>query len=131
MSAGEDTRKGLSARTRNVRRDAMALFLALGDRRVPWYARLLAAAVVAYAFSPIDLIPDFIPVLGYLDDLLIIPAGVLLVRGLIPAPVLAEHRAAADRIIEKPRFLLGAAVIIMTWLAIGLLAAWLLIRSVG
>ena len=82
-------------RARELRADVFALYLACRDRRVPWYAKVAAGLVVAYAVSPIDLIPDFIPVLGYLDDLLILPAGILLARRMIPAPLLAEHRVMA------------------------------------
>ena len=79
-----------------------ALYLAARDPRVPWYAKAVALAVAAYAFSPIDLIPDFIPVIGYLDDLIIVPLGILLAVRLIPADVLAEHRSAASEAAERP-----------------------------
>ena len=82
-------------RATQLKREVYAMVYAARDPRVPWYAKALALAVVAYALSPIDLIPDFIPVLGYLDDLLILPAGVLAVRALIPAQVMAECRARA------------------------------------
>jgi uncharacterized membrane protein YkvA (DUF1232 family) len=75
------------------KQDATALYRACRDPRTPWYARWLGVAVVAYALSPIDLIPDFIPVLGLLDDLVIVPLGLLVVRALVPKAVLAEHRA--------------------------------------
>ena len=109
---------------RGLRREVYALFLACKDRRVPWYARLLAGAVVAYAFSPIDLIPDFIPVLGYLDDLLLIPLGIALVIRLIPAPVLADCRAEAGRVMAagKPTNWIAAGVIIVLWLMLAALA---------
>ena len=81
---------------RAIRRDAHALYLAARDPRVPWYAKAVAIAVAAYALSPIDLIPDFIPVLGYLDDLIIVPLGIALVVRMIPPPIMAEHRATAD-----------------------------------
>ncbi len=80
-------------RARQLKRDTYALYLALKDPRAPWYARLVAGLVVAYAFSPIDLIPDFIPVLGYLDDLLIVPLGIALTLKLMPPGVLADARA--------------------------------------
>ena len=86
----------LKERLRPLRREVLALFLAIRHPGTPWYARLVAAAVVVYAVSPIDLIPDPVPVLGYLDDLLLIPLGVLLVRLLIPPAVLAECRARAE-----------------------------------
>ena len=75
-----------------LKRDVVALWIAARDPRVPWYAKVLAGAVAAYALSPIDLIPDFIPVLGYLDDVLIVPAGIWLVVRLIPPPLMAEFR---------------------------------------
>ena len=80
---------------RTIKRDAHALYLAARDPRVPWYAKALALAVAAYALSPIDLIPNFVPVLGYLDDLIIIPAGIVLALWLIPAPIMAEQWAPA------------------------------------
>ena len=103
---------------RRIKRDTYALYLATRDPRTPWYAKLLAACIVAYAFSPIDLIPDFIPVLGYLDDLIIVPLGILLALKLIPPDVMAECRAAAEanRPAAKPRNYIGAAVIVLIWL---------------
>jgi len=80
---------------RTLKIQVMALYYAYRDRRTPWYARLFTGFIVAYAFSPIDLIPDFIPVLGYLDDLAIVPLGVLLALKMIPAQVMAECRAKA------------------------------------
>ena len=116
---------------RAITRDVHALYLAAGDARVPWYAKVLAGAVAAYALSPIDLIPDFIPVLGYLDDLLIVPAGVLLVVALIPPGIMAEHRAAADAARAKPRSTSGAVAIIAIWAALTVLFCWLAYRSLG
>jgi uncharacterized membrane protein YkvA (DUF1232 family) len=87
---------------RGIKRDVHALYLAARDPRVPWYAKAVALAVAAYALSPIDLIPDFIPVIGYLDDLIIVPLGILLAVRLIPADVLAELRAAASEAAERP-----------------------------
>src|SRR6266852_5354025 len=79
-------------RVRALKRDVVAIALAVRDPRVPWYAKAVGVCVVAYALSPIDLIPDFVPVLGYLDDLVLVPLGLLLVLRLIPVDVLAEHR---------------------------------------
>jgi uncharacterized membrane protein YkvA (DUF1232 family) len=110
---------------RTIRRDAHALFLAARDPRVPWYAKALAAAVAAYALSPIDLIPDFVPVLGYLDDIILVPAGVALVVRLIPPDVMAEHRATAAAAQDRPVSRTAAAVIVAIWiLALGL-TLWL------
>src|SRR6188508_624785 len=87
---------------RSVRRDAHAVYLAARDPRTPWYAKALAVCVAGYALSPIDLIPDFIPVLGYLDDAIIVPLGILAVVKLIPADVMADNRAAAAVAAERP-----------------------------
>jgi uncharacterized membrane protein YkvA (DUF1232 family) len=97
---------------RLARRDLHAVYLAARDPRVPWQARAVAALVAACAFSPIDLIPDFVPVLGLLDDLILVPIGILLAVRLIPPDILAEHRAAADRAAESPVSKAGAAAII-------------------
>lgn len=110
---------------RLVRRDAHALCLAARDPRVPWHAKALAAAVAAYALSPIDLIPDFIPVLGYLDDLLLLPLGIAMVVRLIPPDVMAEHRAVAAAAADRPVSRTAAAAIVTAWLAAILLAVWL------
>jgi len=111
---------------RSVRRDGVALWLAARDPRVPWPAKLLALFVAGYALSPLDLIPDFIPVLGLLDDLLIVPLGVLLVRRLVPPALLDEHRRAAEALLEEPRSRLAAIVIVLVWAALAVgLAAWL------
>jgi uncharacterized membrane protein YkvA (DUF1232 family) len=112
-------------RARKLKQDVVAVALAMRDPRVPWYARALGAFIVAYALSPIDLIPDFIPVIGYLDDLVLVPLGLLLMLRLIPAEVLAEHRAAAAGIAERPVSYAGAAAVILVWLlSLGLAAYW-------
>ena len=111
--------------SRALLRDAHAVYLAARDPRVPWYAKALGIAVAAYAFSPIDLIPDFIPVLGYLDDLIIVPLGIALVVKLIPPEVMAEHRATALQ--DRPVSIAGAAIIVMVWivaLAVAALAVY-------
>jgi uncharacterized membrane protein YkvA (DUF1232 family) len=110
------------ARTAKV--DVIAIYLAARDPRVPWYVKALALAVAAYALSPIDLIPDFIPILGYLDDVIIVPAGIVLVRRLIPAPLLEEHRAQAALISERPTSRTAAIVIVAIWLAAIALSTW-------
>ena len=102
---------------RTLKRDVLALWLAARDPRVPWYAKLLAGLVAGYALSPIDLIPDFIPVLGLLDDLLIVPAGIWLSIRLIPPAVFAELRAAAQDQV-KPVSRLGLALVLIAWLII-------------
>ena len=108
-----------------VRRDALALWLAARDPRVPWYAKAVAGAIAAYALSPIDLIPDFVPVLGYLDDLVIVPLGILLAAWLVPADLMAEFRAEAARR-TKPMSRAGLVAVLVIWVAAALLlAAWL------
>ena len=111
-----------------IKRDAVAVWIAARDPRVPWYAKLIAAAVAAYALSPIDLIPDFVPVLGYLDDIVIVPAGILLVVRLIPVGLMDEFRAEAARRLERPTSRIGGAGIVLSWLAALVLTAWLVWR---
>ncbi len=111
---------------RAIRNDVLALWLAARDRRTPWHAKALAAAVAAYALSPIDLIPDFIPVLGYLDDLLIVPAGIALAVWLIPPALMAEFRLQAASRRGQPRSIAGAIAIATLWLASVLMVLWLL-----
>ncbi len=115
-------------RARHLRTEVYALYLAYRDPRVSWPARIFAACVVAYAFSPIDLIPDPIPVLGYLDDLVLIPIGIALARKMIPENVLAECRERARvEIAGKPVNRVAAAVIVAIWLLLAALAVvWLL-----
>lgn len=100
-----------------LKRDILALWIAARDRRTPRLATLVAAGVAAYALSPIDLIPDFIPILGYLDDLLIVPAGIALAIRLIPAALMVEYRAEALRRSDRPRSPLAASAIISVWIA--------------
>jgi uncharacterized membrane protein YkvA (DUF1232 family) len=111
-----------------IKRDVVALYLAARDPRVPWYAKLLAGCVAAYALSPIDLIPDFIPVLGYLDDVVIVPLGILLAVGMIPHSVMAEHRAAATDVIARPNSWAGAVAVVAIWIAATSIAGWLAYR---
>lgn len=112
---------------RGIKRDVLALWIAARDPRTPLLAKAMAGAVAAYALSPIDLIPDVIPVLGYLDDLLILPLGIMLAVRMIPAPLLAEFRDRAARQAERPTSRIAATLIIALWLAaILLVAAWLL-----
>ena len=103
-----------------LRAETYALYLAVRDPRTPWYARALAACVVAYALSPIDLIPDPIPILGYLDDLVLVPIGIGLVLRLIPPEVMAECRAKAAKHLEwvKPKVYAAAVVIVAIWIVI-------------
>lgn len=116
--------KTLLARFERLRTEANALYLACRDRRVAWHVRILVALVVAYALSPIDLIPDFVPVLGYLDDLILVPLGLALAIRLVPGEILDEHRAAAKASlsVRRRRSWLGAILIVALWL---LAAIWL------
>jgi len=113
-----------------LKREVMTFWFACRDPRTPWYARVLAMLIVAYALSPIDLIPDFIPVLGYLDELILLPVGIYLVLKLVPAEALADARARAQAWVDsrrsKPRNWIAAAVIVLVWVAV-LWAAFLLI----
>lgn len=113
---------------RIVKRDVHALYRAGRDPRVPWYAKALALCVAGYALSPIDLIPDFVPVLGYLDDVIIVPLGILLVVKLIPPDIMAEHRALAAAAQERPASRTAAIVIVLIWLACIALTGWLSYR---
>jgi uncharacterized membrane protein YkvA (DUF1232 family) len=117
----------LRERARALKRDVHALYLACRDPRTPWYAKVLAAAVAAYALSPIDLIPDFVPVIGYLDDLIIVPAGIILAIKLIPEPVWAEARERASLASGRPESRVAAFVIVGIWILVAAVAAyWLL-----
>lgn len=110
-------------RLRALERETYALLLACRDARTPWYAKLTAAVVVAYAFSPIDLIPDFIPVLGLLDDVLLIPVGVILVRRLVPAEVMNDCRDRARTAFERepPVSRVGVVLVVAVWVALACL----------
>jgi uncharacterized membrane protein YkvA (DUF1232 family) len=110
---------------RRLKRDAHAIYLAAQSPRVPWHARILAIAVAGYALSPIDLIPDFIPVLGYVDDLIIVPLGIWLVLSLIPDDVMAECRAMADEAATRPRNRVAAAAIIAIWIFAAAALGWI------
>jgi uncharacterized membrane protein YkvA (DUF1232 family) len=118
----------LKQRARLLKAETVALYLAARHPGTPWYAKLLVAGVVAYAFSPIDLIPDFIPVLGYVDDLILIPMGIALAIKMIPPPVLAECRTRAQKVISdgKPVSPAAAVVIVIIWLvSAALCIVWL------
>jgi len=118
-------------RAQALKRETYALYLACRDPRTPWYGRALAACVVGYAFSPIDLIPDFIPVLGYLDDLILIPLGIGLVLKVIPSEVMAECRVKAAAVMAsgKPTNWIAAAVIVVIWIGLATLSILLAIRA--
>lgn len=118
----------LRAWARRIKRDGMTLWFAGRHPATPWYAKAIAVFVVAYALSPIDLIPDFVPVLGYLDDVLLLPGLIWLAIRLLPPEVLAECRGQADAWMQakgsKPRSRAGAALVVLLWLAIAAAAGW-------
>ncbi len=117
----------ITAWAKALRRDALTVWFCARHPGTPLVAKVLAVCLAAYAFSPIDLIPDFIPVLGYMDEMLLLPAGIWLCLRMVPAPVLAECRGDADRWFaerrSKPRSLAGAAVIAAIWIA-ALVVCW-------
>jgi uncharacterized membrane protein YkvA (DUF1232 family) len=122
------------AHVASLKSDTYALYLACRDPRVPWLPKLISGLVVAYALSPIDLIPDFIPVLGYVDDLILLPLGLTLAIRLIPAPLFAEFRAAAAEGFaqRRARSWLGAAIVITIWGGVGVWIAtvvWRVMRG--
>lgn len=119
-----------SQRVRQLKSETYALYLAYKDPRTPWHARLWLALVLGYALSPIDLIPDFIPVLGYLDDLVLIPAGIIIAIKLLPAPVLADCRlkAQTEMASDKPQNRTAAIIIVAIWLGVAALLTVLVIR---
>ena len=111
----------LRAWARRLKADALTLWLLARDPRTPWWLKGLALAIAAYAFSPIDLIPDFIPVLGLLDDLVILPLGVALAVRLAPPELLADCRDRARALAERPVSRAAAAVVVLVWLALAAL----------
>lgn len=120
---------------RRVKRDGMTLWYAASHPRTPWYAKTMGLLVVGYALSPIDLIPDFIPVLGYLDDVILLPALIWLTIRMLPAPVLADCRQRAEQWMaqggSRPRSVVGAVVIVVLWVALLGASAWWLLRDGG
>jgi uncharacterized membrane protein YkvA (DUF1232 family) len=120
----QNTLTKLKNYARKLKQNLFVLYLSYKDNRVPWFAKLVAISVVAYAFSPIDLIPDFIPVLGYLDDLIIVPLGISLDLKLIPAYIIEENKEKAEEIRKnsKPKNWFVAVLFILIWL---LLALWI------
>jgi uncharacterized membrane protein YkvA (DUF1232 family) len=119
-------------RARALKVETYAVWLAYKDPRVPWYARVFAACVVGYAFSPIDLVPDPIPVLGYLDDLVLVPLGIALALRIIPPEVMAECRERADAAMRegRPTNWKAAAAIVTVWVLLALLVILVLLRTV-
>jgi uncharacterized membrane protein YkvA (DUF1232 family) len=140
LEAGDDTRgqprlrllDSWKRQASQLKVETYAIWLAYKDPRVPWYARAFAACVVAYAFSPIDLIPDPIPILGYVDDLVLIPLGVILALRMIPPEVMAECRQRAETAMSegKPTDWRAAAAVVTVWVILALLAIVVLVRAV-
>jgi len=121
-------------RKRRLELEVRTLYLAGRDPRTPWHAKALAGLVVAYAWSPIDLIPDFIPLVGQLDDLVLVPLGLIVVRRMIPAPILAESRARAQAMMseKKPRnWMLVAVVVLAVWVVGAAIVVWLVVWMLG
>ncbi len=116
--------KQLKTWAKAIKRDVHALWLAAHDPRTPWYAKALAFGIAAYALSPIDLIPDFIPVLGYLDDAILLPLAIMLAVRLVPAEVMAEHRATASLAADRPVSRTAAVFIVAVWVATAATMAW-------
>ena len=114
-----------------LKSETYALYLAYGDPRMPWYAKLFAALVVGYAFSPIDLIPDAIPVLGYLDDLILVPLGVALAIRMIPDEVLKDCREKARAAEGRPVNRVAAVIVVAVWVVLAALAVFLVMRMMG
>jgi uncharacterized membrane protein YkvA (DUF1232 family) len=115
-------------RARELRRDAYALYFAVRDPRVPWYVKALAAGVVAYVFSPIDPVPDFIPVLGHVDELIVVPVAIGCIRRMIPDDVMSDCRFRAQALMGKPGSWVGAAVVVGLWLLLAALGVWIALR---
>jgi len=118
----------LKTRARGLKKEVFAVYLAVKDERTPWYAKGLILLVVAYTLSPIDLIPDFIPVLGYLDDLILVPGGIWLAVRMIPPEVLAEarERALDGSVVGIGK--IGAVIIVFLWIAAVVAAVWLVLH---
>ena len=117
-------------RAEMLKEETLALHLAVRDRRTPWYAKALAGLVVLYAVSPIDLIPDFIPFLGSLDDLILVPLGIVVAIRLVPEPVMADCRMrAAHMNLQMGKTRAVAVIVVLVWLALVALTIWLIWRA--
>lgn len=117
--------KKIKAWAKNLKRQILILYFACKDDRVPWYAKLFTACVVAYALSPIDLIPDFIPILGYLDEVILLPLGILAALKMIPKDVLSECEVKAEEVVKngKPKNWIAGSIIVLIWIVITVWAA--------
>lgn len=119
-------RERLERAARRAKRDGVALYLAARHPGVPWTVKALAALVAAYVLSPIDLIPDFIPVLGFLDELILLPVAVFLIARLVDPAVMGQLRAEAERVADRPQSLLGLGLVLLVWSCAALLLVWVL-----
>ncbi|MFP5115978.1 YkvA family protein [Bacillaceae bacterium C204] len=119
--------KKIKAWARNLKRQIFILYCAYKDERVPWYAKLFTACVVAYAFSPIDLIPDFIPILGYLDDVILVPLGIMIALRMVPKSVISDCEVKAEEMMKngKPKNWIVGSIIVLIW---GLIIIWAIIK---
>ena len=119
--------KKIMAWARNLKRQIFILYCAYKDERVPWYVKLFLACVVAYAFSPIDLIPDFIPILGYLDDVILLPIGIMFALKMIPRDVLSNCEVKAEEMMGngKPKNWIVGSIILLIW---GLVIIWAVLK---
>ena len=117
----------MKAWARNFKKQIFILYYACKDSRVPWYAKVFTACVVAYAFSPIDLIPDFIPILGYLDDVILLPLGIMLALKMIPKDVLSDCEVKAEEMMKngKPKNWIVGSIIVLIW---GVIAVWAVMK---
>ena len=118
----------IKGKAKLLKREAFVLYFAYKDQRVPWYAKLFAICVVAYAFSPIDLIPDFIPILGLLDDILLVPLGIWIALKLIPDDVIRDCREKAQELLAKgkPKNWVMGVLFIVIWILLGIWLSWYL-----
>lgn len=114
----------LKQRARALKADTLALYFVARHPRTPWYAKVMAFLVVAYAFSPVDLVPDFVPVLGYLDDVILVPLGIALTLKLVPDEVMHECREMAALVMKKPVNWVAGAIIVAIWIGLAALSGW-------
>ena len=114
-----------------VKRDTVCLYFAARDPRTPWYAKAIAASVVAYALSPIDLIPDFIPIIGYLDDILLVPMGLWIAMRMVPADVIEDCRVQATQLTERPTSRTAALIIVVIWMGAAAAIGWVIYEAIA
>ena len=113
-----------------VKRDTVCLYFAARDPRTPWYAKVIAASVVAYVLSPIDLIPDFIPIIGYLDDILLVPMGLWIAMRMVPSDVIEDCRLQATQLTEWPTSRSAALIILLVWMGAASAIGWIIYKTI-